>query len=350
MKVNYNSTKKAQQPIIDAGLQVEYAQSKRSGYKKRWYMLLLLVSVPLTLLIWLALRPFILILAPGIITTEPLEVRAPSTAVISDVLIKGGKKVYSGEILLLLTDVELDAQIVELNLQLLELRNKPLSYDNSIIAGLNYRIKVAAEGVQRQDELLKSYQQFKLKGVVPTSDMAIVLQANTVAKMTLEQAKVDLLHEKTKQQLQNRAGFIRQQKDRLKLQLAKLIAKQQALIIKSSFSGHVEDILVQRGEHIAEGQPLLWISSREKPIVITYVDAKYLNYVALGQMATVKLANGDSYRAEILHPTELVSKIPAQLSGPFDGQKSGLKVKLTLLDELPFAIEGVPVEVSFDYF
>lgn len=350
MKVNYNSSKKIQQPIVDAGLQVEYAQSKRSGYKKRWYMLLLLIFIPLALLIWLLVRPFVLILAPGIITAEPLEMRAPSSVVISEVLVKGSKHVHFGEILLLLTDVELDAQIVELNLQLLELRNEYLSYDKEIITGLNYRINVAKMGVKRQDELLQSYQAFKLKGVVPTSDMATVLQANTTAKIALEQAKVDLLHEKTKQQLQNSVGLLKQKKDDLQLKLATLIAKQKALTITAPFSGYVKDIMVQRGELLVEGQPLLWIADKEKPVVITYVDAKYLNYVALGQEATVRLKNGDRYRAKVLHPTKLLSTIPDQLSGPFDGKKSGLKVKLTLLDELPFAIEGVPVEVSFDYF
>ncbi|MDE0566326.1 MULTISPECIES: hypothetical protein [Shewanella] len=42
--------------------------------------------------------------------------------------------------------------------------------------------------------------------------------------------------------------------------------------------------------------------------------------------------------------------MPKQLSGPFDGDKPALKVTLALHQSLPLAIEGVPVEVSFDRF
>ncbi|GGZ43086.1 hypothetical protein GCM10007105_32280 [Shewanella chilikensis] len=45
-----------------------------------------------------------------------------------------------------------------------------------------------------------------------------------------------------------------------------------------------------------------------------------------------------------------MGKVPKQLSGPFDGDKPALKVTLALHQHLPLAIEGVPVEVSFDHF
>ncbi|MFV0510981.1 MAG: hypothetical protein ACK5M8_17335, partial [Shewanella algae] len=47
---------------------------------------------------------------------------------------------------------------------------------------------------------------------------------------------------------------------------------------------------------------------------------------------------------------ELVGKVPKQLSGPIDGDKPALKDTLALHQSQPLAIEGVPVDVSFDRF
>jgi len=95
---------------------------------------------------------------------------------------------------------------------------------------------------------------------------------------------------------------------------------------------------------------MLWLSGRAQPVVVCYLAPEYLDYVAQGQLASVKLPNGTLIRAEIKEPTQLVGKVPKQLSGPFDGDKPALKVTLALHQHLPLAIEGVPVEVSFDHF
>ena len=77
---------------------------------------------------------------------------------------------------------------------------------------------------------------------------------------------------------------------------------------------------------------------------------KYLEFVQIGQKATIRLPSGDVIRAEVSEPTQLVSKIPSSLSGPFDGQKSALKVTLSLKGELAFSVEGLPVEVRFYHY
>lgn len=349
MKFTFNSSKKSKQPVVDDGLEVKYAQSKRSGYRKRWYMLLILVLAPIIWVIWLAVRPFLLILAPGIITSEPLEIKTFSASFVSQVMVDDGSKVNLGDTLLILVNGELEAQIKELTRQVEELQKQDGVNEQGIIATLQKQILVAAEGLRRQNELLASYQNFRDKGVVPTSDMAVVLQTNTAAKMELERSNVALLLEQSKQLREQKAGVIAQQRNQIMLQLAQLTARKEALIIKAPFSGQVEELLVQQGERVAVQQPLLWLQGKAEPVVVTYVNEKYLEYVEIGQQATINLPNGESVRAEILKPTQIVSKIPQQLSGPFDGQKSAIKVTLTLKEPLSFAVEGIPVEVRFDY-
>ncbi|MFT5789733.1 MAG: multidrug resistance efflux pump [Shewanella sp.] len=349
MKVNYQATPKADKPDVDNGVEVKYSAAKRAGFKFRWYMLLFLVASPVLLVSWILAKPYIFVLAPGIITAEPLEMRAPSKGMVKSVVNHARGEVEKGGDLLVIADPELDAQVTELTRQLKGLEGGASFDGEQVLQRLRGRIEVAHDGVKRQDDLLVTYLDFQKRGVVPTSDMAMVMQANTASKMALEQAKVDLLHELERQHIQSIAGVVTQTRNQLKSQLAKLKSKQTEMKIMAPFTGRVEDTLVQVGEQVNVNQPLLWLTGRDKPVVLAYLDPKYLEYVEIGQQATIKLPNGQDIRGKIEEPTELVTKIPKQLSGPFDGEKAALKVTLTLDDVLPFTVEGVPVEISFDY-
>nr|WP_243879979.1 HlyD family efflux transporter periplasmic adaptor subunit [Shewanella algae] len=340
VKVTYQAAAKAQQPTRDQGLKVDYGPAKRGGMKWRWYLLLLLVIAPVVLLLWVLLRPSLFVLAPGILTSEPLEMRAMQKGRLLELSVQPGSRVDAG----------LDASIDELQRQLAELTPPSLEQDLAILGQLEQRVLVAEQGVKRQDELLSQFESFRKQGVVPTADMAAVMQAHTSARMALEQARAELLQQRQLQQQEREAGVIAQSRNSLLLKLAELQAKRQQLTIQAPFAGRVADVLVQQGETIAEQQPMLWLSGRAQPVVVCYLAPKYLNYVAQGQQASVKLPNGTRIRAEIKEPTELVGKVPKQLSGPFDGDKPALKVTLALHQSLPLAIEGVPVEVSFDRF
>jgi len=349
MKVEYNNIKKSVNPTTQDGINVQYSASKRSGYKLRWYLLLVVIILPIALLAWNAIRPVALVLAPGIITVEPLEVRNHTEANVKSLLIKNGVDVVKGQPLVVLNNAELNAKIKELQRQLNKLNNTTVIENKQILARLNDQIVTAKKGVKRQDDLVKVFRDFEKKGIVPTSDMAAILQANTLSRIQLSQAHIDLLNEEKRIRQDRLAGKVTQQRNAINLQLSELLARQEQLTIKSPFSGKIIDISVQEGEHLSTNQPIAWISGREDPVVISYVNAKYLNYISVGQKATINLPNGESVRAEIKESVTLVSRIPSRLSGPFDGKKSAMKVVFSLDEKLKKNVEGIAVEIHFDY-
>ena len=249
MKVTYQAAAKAQQPTRDQGLKVDYGPAKRGGMKWRWYLLLLLVIAPVVLLLWVLLRPSLFVLAPGILTSEPLEMRAMQKGRLLELSVQPGSRVDAG----------LDASIDELQRQLAELTPPSLEQDLAILGQLEQRVLVAEQGVKRQDELLSQFESFRKQGVVPTADMAAVMQAHTSARMALEQARAELLQQRQLQQQEREAGVIAQSRNSLLLKLAELQAKRQQLTIQAPFAGRVADVLVQQGETIAEQQPMLWL-------------------------------------------------------------------------------------------
>lgn len=348
MNINFNRIEKSKIPKSEDGFKVEYDAPKRNTHQLRWYLLLFTVLAPVALVLWLLIKPYLFILAPGIITTEPLEIRSGSKGIVHTIHASEGQVIENSQKLITLVDSDIDAHIDELEKQLAQLQDPVIEFNKDIINRLKNRITIAKEGTKKQEELLKVFEGYQKKGVIPAIEMAAALQVLTASKMSHEQAIVDFKKEQQRQKVETVAGVISESKHKLQVDLVRLIAKKSSLVIQSPLKSRIVDILVQPGEQISDNQPLALIAGRSQPVILVFLNPKYLDHVFIGQKASVKLPNGNTISATITEPTELVSKIPQQLSGPFDGEKSALKVTLTTNNKLSHTIEGIPVEVRFD--
>lgn len=351
MKVSYSASPKSTKPQVENGLKVPYAGAKRSGFKTRWYLLLLLVILPIAAVSWILLRPEVFILSNGIITTEPLEIRAHANGVLTELKVKSGEKIKANDHLLTIYNNQLIAKINILEQQLSMLMVNGEGLNLAILNQLTERISIAQAGMTDQERLVKQYQQFEVKnkGLIPSAEMAMVYQSYIASKIELANSKANLAQEKQRQQVQLSAGNIAIAKNAIELELASLRAMKEQLVTTAPYDSQVVDILVQKGEYIIENQPMLLISGRKDAVIFAYLAPKYFKHAQIGQQATIKLPDGNKLRARITEPTELIGKLPKQLTGPFDGDKPVLKLTLTPDEALPISIEGLPVEVSFDY-
>lgn len=348
MKITYRSSAKQQDPLSDNGIKVDYGAAKRKGYRARWYFLLLLVFTPVLVVLWLMLRPKIFILAPGQISTEPLLIRSPVAARLINANVVKGEQVEAGAVLLTLADPELEAQIHEIRQQLVILEQPLGISDQSILQQQQSSIAIGQQAVDLQQEYLAAYKNYQKSGLVLTHEMAVVQQTLMNARLALAKANTETIQTEQQLAIQSRAGIRAQAIRQLKQSLAQLEARQAQLSITTLTAGRVIDLQVKKGEFVAEDQPLVMLSNRSRPVVLAYLEPKYLDYATVGATATVVMPNGAKVRAEITEPAQLLERLPAKLAGPFDGEKAVLRLVLTPEKALS-DIEGVPVEVRFDW-
>ncbi|MCL1038150.1 HlyD family efflux transporter periplasmic adaptor subunit [Shewanella submarina] len=349
MKVVYQSSPKSTQPAVDKGQQIKYAQAKRTGYKLRWYLLLAMVIAPALLVIWFMSKPLLFISAPGLITTEPMPIRTPLSGNIQTLEVKVGQPVKQGQTLISISQAANQAVIADLEQRRHQLDTLNSEEEQAVIAQLQKKVDVAREGLKKQGKLLKDFNKYMEQKLIPVSDTIATVRYYTEAEMDLEQARADLLSELQKQKIEKYTGPLAKLKAEYDLELTKLKAQANQLNIRSPDNARVTQVEVQKGEYVGADTTLMWLQGRSAPVVIAYLDPKYLDYVHLGQQASIILPNGDKFTAEIKEPTELVSKLPKQLSGPFDGEQAVMKVILTPSEPLKVNIEGMPVKVEFDY-
>ncbi|MGI2258277.1 HlyD family secretion protein [Shewanella sp. GXUN23E] len=349
MKVVYQSTPKSTRPTVDEGQTLPYAKAKRSGYRLRWYLLLTLVTAPLLLVFWVLSKPLWFISAPGIITTEPLPVRAPKAGQLSAIRVKEGDRVAEGQLLAVIGQPETQAMIDDIAKRREALDKVSNQEEQAILRQLQNKVKVAQAGLDKQQKLLRDMNQFMEQRLIPVSDTLATVRYYSEAELDLQQAKVELLNELQQQKIAQQTGPVARLKADYEMQLTRLYAQQSQLSLKSPLASQVTQVEVQQGEYIPADTTLMWLKGRQTAVIIAYLAPKYMDYVQIGQQASVIMPNGQRIKAHIEEPSELVSKLPKQLSGPFDGEQAVMKVVLTPSEALPNNIEGLPVNVSFEY-
>lgn len=349
MKVTFNTPKK-QDATSEQGIRVLYAPARRMAFRARWYLILLLAFSPVIILLWYLGQEWWLTQAPAIITTEPQLVVANGDGFIRNIYTAPGQSVSQGDVLMRFESPTLNANIEarKARLKAIEL-NKQLA-EQEIVRILDGQISIAERGSREQEGIYKEYANYRQQKLVSSAEYASALLSWTQSRIALQQARV----EKAQQGLQVRedhlTGPLASARHSLEQELTEMEAMSRQQQPLAPARGKVSDVLVQAGDWVFSGAPLALIAKREDPLVIAYVQPRYLSSMETGHRAIVQLPSGERLAARVARPVELAGKLPAQLAAPFEGEKATLKVALSLDDKLPpnLQVEGLPVTVLFD--
>ena len=344
MKVRFESDRRAQ-PTRDRGFGVSYAPAKRMGFRWRWYLMLLVALSPVAYLGWQLVGEQVLIKADGVLTTEPLVLTASEPGFVHAVEAKPGDQVELGAILIDLQSPLVDKEISLLTARIDQMKAQ-LDETSTRVEKLRAdEVTMIESAIDVQKDLVKDYERVSKKGLVPLSDKVMIEGAKRDIRSDLVTAQVEYERAGTIEVSSRAASAIAE----MELALGKAEVTQGLLDIRAPKDGIVNAVHVNQGEFVDEGDVLVEVSNYSEPVVNVYLRPKRMNFTQQGQGATVKLPNGKSLRATIKDPVQVVEKVPAALSGPFEGVKAAIKVVLRFDAPPDYWFEGLPVEVLFDY-
>ncbi|MGF1757056.1 HlyD family efflux transporter periplasmic adaptor subunit [Photobacterium sagamiensis] len=349
MKITFNSPKK-QDATKDEGIRVLYAPAKRAAFRARWYLILILTFSPVLFLLWFLGRDWFITTAPGIVTTDPQLIVATGEGQVDKLYVSIGESIEEGTPLMTVHSPSLRAAVAERRYQLSQLKLDKKKYNTEKMTALNEGIRIAGEGERLQEGIFDEYRKYKKKNMVSSADYATVLLTRTQAQINYQQAKERKIDELRKLEESALTGPQEMARNALKRELAEMESRITQLQPVAFSAGRIVDILVKPGDWVFEGTPLSLLSNSDTPHINAYVMPQYIEEVQQGEHAVIKFSSGETFDAIVGREVELADKIPPQLAGPFEGQKSMLKVKLTLEEELPekLKVEGLPVTVVFN--
>ncbi|AJR06415.1 HlyD family secretion protein [Photobacterium gaetbulicola] len=344
MKVKFHLDKQLK-PQSEGGMKVVYGQTKRSGYKLRWYLILALVISPLLAMAYYLYRTQVLVIAPAIITSYPVTILSTEKAIVSPIPTAIGDAITKGQAVFLLSDSTLDAETRFIEEELLKL-SPPAPQINHLYQD---SIAQSEQNLDKFKQIQRNYDTFREQGQVSEVDYASILNISNSLYNQLNNQKLAYIEAQRHLREIALAGPVSQAHRALMQQLVAKRAQQNNLTIRSPFDGRVIDIHVLEGERINVNTPLITVSKNITPDVIAYLNPKYLEYGQLGTLAKITFPDGTSFTASVNKPVEVVNKLPQELLTPFEGQPAYLKITLRFEDDLDpkYWIEGMEVEVRF---
>ncbi len=342
MEVRFEGVKRSD-PTENDGFKVGYAGVKRAGFRWRWRFMLLLVVSPLLIWIWLIMQDQVLTRADGILTTEPIQMRAPKSGFVAAVLVAPGQRVEDGQQMFDLSSPETDRKIVHWQDNLAVL----VEYREEMIAKLRDALTLHQQKLDesrlKQDAIAESYQQLSEKGLFKLSDQMQLNEMRRALSQDELQQLVDLERLESLRYTHDLADEIRG----IELEIAVAEVQQTQLDVRSDRSGVVNRLYVKEGEYVAQGDPLMELSNYELPVINVFLKPERMEHAKVGNKVVIILPDRTRFDGVVSEPPQIAETIPATLAGPFDGSKRAIKVVVEFNEVPENWVEGLPVKVRF---
>lgn len=197
---------------------------------------------------------------------EEQQIQATQAARVSQLLLEAGDQVHNGQLLMILTNPELEAEIASVQSQLAQVESQ-LEQAQLQLVSLQAQLNQARNDMDRKKALLDA-------GALSEAEYQ-------AAQLVLTQTESQLA-----QQESGGVALAKQVKD-YQVMLDTLFTKRAELEVKSSVDGILLDLLVKKGQVVTPGMLLAQVGAGEELEVKIDLLSDEIRQVQVGQKATI---------------------------------------------------------------
>lgn len=350
MKVHFRSPK-IKDPDRERGVRVPYASARRTVSRWRWYLVVLLVSVPFLYLIGQILYTTLVVTAPGFITLEKVPINSQIAGWLTGVSVRTGQEVKPGQLLATLANSELQQREQLLRAEAAASESAaPVPSGAAALQEMEKSLRLGRDVVDYHSTYFNKVRSLYDQGAATIAEL-------NLARSNLQRSEADLQQMRSSLALRRLEDLRLQAPDRrfetraklIQAELDALIEQQSRLIHKSPVHGRVLDVYGEVGQNLAQGQPILMLGDLGTVRIQAYLDAKDLKYARPGEKAFAKLKDGRKYRVVVRQKPELTGRLPAAAVPVLGERQFMLLVMLDFEETLPpeDMVDNLPVTVRF---
>ncbi|WP_244072813.1 HlyD family secretion protein [Nitrosomonas sp. PY1] len=335
-------------PDHDRGLLVQYSHAKRLGKSWRWYLIVLVVSLPLLYLLGLIIWDGVAIEANGRIRVTNFVMRAPVDGHVQQIWVQPLQRVMEGEPLAQLANTLLQEQHDRVQMEVASLareKQKLLDHAGQSQSASLQLLKFSQERKDFLHKRLRQYESLFQQGAATQAEVATI---HSQYQAALENS---VLLQKAQHSAQNLAPEMIQISNHMNQRMLEFenIRNQVAqLELIAPITGMVTEIFVQPEEYLGKGQPLMEIIIPDTIYIDAFIPPKHQNYAVIGQVAQVKFPNGEIAKAKVVAVPGIVQKSTSDESGPLETVRSAVLARMEFIDQVNNRLmNGMPVEVYF---
>lgn len=346
MKINFKNADH-QDPERMHGMKVDYAPAKRKVPKWRLYLIILIVFSPFIALAYRFSSGMLFVHATGFVDLEFHDITSSQDGNIKKINVIEGQQVKENQVLLELTNPELEAKLDKIKLKIKDFENSiPSDEKNTGISPLETQKQAALENLEfREAHYKKMLFLFEHKAATSTE--------LNIARMEMLKAQVQL-GEVLSRVGQDSKSSVQWKRQELELEKQSLKQQVNALKIRSPGPGTVLSIYKSLNDALSKGTSVMMLNldlTPEEHEITTYLDPKYIQYAVVGNKVIVVFPDGSKIKARISAVEGLTQKMPLNLFRDLQVEnKVFLVLKITLPSACKYAISGLPVTVYFNSY
>lgn len=269
-----------------------------------------------------------------VVSPERIGVGSVLVATVAEVLVEEGARVAAGAPMVRLVSSKLDAavrsaeaslRLAEVRLRQLEQVQRPLAAETRIQAEL--QLRQAQRDYRRAAELAK--ERFVSQAEVEARKEAMDLAAS---RLRSAEQSLAALQPDGSEYLAAVANL-----EQARAALAQIHARQQETLIRAPVAATVLRRLVEPGDVVQPGTPVLLLASAGKTLIEAQLDERNLSLVELGQPALVA---ADAY------PRQLFTASVSFIAPAVDAQRGTVEIELTVDDPPSFLRADMTVTID----
>lgn len=357
MKIRFNQPEN-RIPNNDRGLRVRYSEAKRPGKPWRWYLILLISSLPLIYLIGLVIWEYASIDVNGRVRVTSFVVRAPVEGYVEQLFVEAQQTVADGVKLAQMTNATLQHSYDRLRLEIDALEKEKHKVASQVIqsqAAAGQLVQFAQEQKRFAHGRLHQYEALFEQNAATQAEVAT---ARSQYKAALEHlAILERAREQELERMLSQEQFVSvevrrivNQINQMRLEAEKIDAQLHGLnLIAPEEGGLVTEIFVQPGEFLSRGQALLELIFPEKAFVDAFIPPKYQNYAEVGQSVIVKFPNGEKVKGKVTAVPGVMQKSPSEDANPLEVVRTAILARVAFTETVASRLmNGMPVVIYFD--
>lgn len=356
MKVRFN----VPPTVADAhnGLTVRYAAAKRQLPRLRWYLLLLLVSVPLVYLAFGILAGLVWDSSPGFVAMPQTTLRASMGGRL-ELLVHEGDAVPAGAVVARVHAQDLTAPPVSQadgatqasRLALVDSAYRQDAQAAQLRLGHSGAVLRLAQAQQtRMAERLDVVNRLIGEGAATAAERAQAEAQLNAAQSDVLRAQADLAGADSARQ---RAGL-----ERLRARQAGVAlpppgpAPQPVGEVLAPVAGTVVRSLALSQDWVVQGTELLVLQAQAEPEIRVYINPAKQHNARLGEAADLRFLDGDTLSAVVVKIEAETARTPPERVGPLASRMQSIVAVLKPDQPLPskYRIGDLPLDVRFHRF
>ncbi|KTD09415.1 HlyD family secretion protein [Legionella jamestowniensis] len=335
--------------ITGEHLATDYGSGKRTPPKLRWFLLVLLISLPLLFLIVKLTTEYLFVSFSGLVVFDTFTIRAPGSGYIKSLTVRTGQQVHPGDVLLRFQSPTLEVKLNYLQQEKRLLKNLIEQFSLENYKPFETMLNIATQDIQTSKEVYDRFKNYMKDGDMSELQLEEARKNYVTAQRVYSNLQKEIIEIKLRNKTTLEVNYQRKLRD-IDNKISQLEEKQKYFLIRSNKAGTIMQISTFNNEFVASGQQLLSIVTKENLRIIAFIEPKYLDKIYLGREVSITFPDGESIPGKIINTPSYAEKLPLSEVNPLATRQNKLIAIISPLTVVPkkYQVFGIPVKVSLE--